>query len=273
MMINVLVLGEIVGRAGIQTLKKLLPEVKKEYAVDYTIANGEGTTNGFGLGKAHALQLQKIGVNLIMGGEKIFFKQDMVEFLSKTNFILRPANFPQETPGRGLKHVQLGDRTFCFINLIGNSELPRISVQNAFSAAKSLMTKLKDDGEIPFVVFHAVPTAEKATMAHFLSTDAAAVIGTHTKVMSADAFIIGGRTACISDNGRVGAKFSVGGFNPGEEIKKFMTGLPLRSQESWNGGMLNGVVVSVDTETGCATKIIPITKETEIERPAQVNKE
>lgn len=267
MEIKILVLGEIVGRAGIQTLKKLLPKVKEELKPDYIIANGEGTTNGFGLGKAHALQLQKMGINLIMGGEKIFFKLDMVEFLPKTNFVLRPANFPQETPGKGMRHVQFGDKTVCFINIIGNSEFQRLNVQNAFTAAKAIVTKVKEDGEIPFIVFHAVPTAEKATLAHYLKGECAAVIGTHTKVMSNDAIILDEKTAFISDNGRVGAKYSVGGFNPDEEIKKLMTGLPLRSQEGWNFGQMDGVCVTMDTETGNATKIEPINWEVEVERP------
>lgn len=267
MVINILVLGEIVGRAGIQIIKKLLPEIKQEYNIDYVIANADGTTNGFGLGKAHAIQLQKLGVNLIMGGEKIFYKPDMVEFLVKTNFVLRPANFPQETPGKGIRNVNFEDKTLCFIDIIGNSEFPRISVQNAFSAAKSITTKARNEGKIPFIVFHAVPTAEKATLAHYLKKEAAAVIGTHNKVMSNDSYIIEGSTAYISDNGRVGAKYSVGGFNPDEEIKKYMTGLPIRSQESFNGGILNAVIVSVDLDEGKATQIIPITKECETERP------
>lgn len=267
MTIKILVLGEIVGRAGIQTLKKLLPKIKAELAPDYIIANGEGTTNGYGLGKAHALQLQKMGVNLLLGGEKIFFKQDMVEFLQKTNFVLRPANFPQETPGKGMRHIPFGDKIVCFVNLIGNSEFPRLSVQNAFSAAKSIISKLKEDGEIPFIVFHSATTAETATMAHYLANDAVAVIGTHNKVMTADSFLLNDTTAFISDNGRVGAKYSVGGFNPTEEIKKYMTGLPIRSQEGWNGGILNGVLVSVDLDNSKAVDIKPVTYEIEISRP------
>ncbi len=269
MEIKILVLGEIVGRAGIQTLKKLLPKIKEEIKPDYIIANGEGTTNGFGLGKAHALQLQKMGINLIMGGEKIFYKLDMVEFLPKTNFILRPANFPQETPGKGMRHIQFGDKTVCFVNLIGNSEFPRLNVQNAFTAAKAIVTKLKEEGEIPFIVFHSVPTAEKATLAHYLKGDVAAVIGTHTKVMSNDSVIFDNKTAFVSDNGRVGAKYSVGGFNPDEEIKKLMTGLPIRSQEGWDKGELNGVCVTIDLEQGNATAITPLVWETEIEKPGR----
>ena len=104
-MLNILFLGEIVGRPGIQALKNGLDLIKNKYAVDYTIANVEGMTNGFGIGRAHSAQLEKLGVDLATGGEKLFYKIDMVEFVQKAGFVLRPANYPPQCPGRSYRII------------------------------------------------------------------------------------------------------------------------------------------------------------------------
>lgn len=255
MSIRVLFLGEIVGRAGIQVIKKGMPRIKAELSPDYIIANGEGMTNGFGLGKAHAMQLTKMGVNLITGGEKLFFKLDMVDFLPKAGFILRPANFPSETPGRGIRYTTIKNKKIAIINLIGGSGFLRISVQNPFQAIGGILDHVKTECDIVLLQFHASPTAEKATMGYFLDGKVQAVISTHTKALTSDARILPGGTAFISDNGRCGALQSVGGFDPSPEIQKFMTGLPLRSHESWNDGHLQGALVEINEET-CKTEHI-----------------
>ena len=92
--LKVLFIGEIVGKAGLYCIKKLLPEIKKEYDIDFVIANGEGTTGGFGIGKNHSVYLRKMGIDVITTGEKTFFKKDMVDHIQFAPYILRPANFP-----------------------------------------------------------------------------------------------------------------------------------------------------------------------------------
>ena len=137
-MINLLFLGEIVGRAGIQALKNGLGDLKKHYQVDYTMINAEGMTNGYGIGKMHSLQLGKLGIDLSFGGEKLFYKIDMVEHIKKAGYMLRPYNMPPDCPGRGYKIVTIKDRKFLIANLIGNSDFSRLNAQNAFLAAESL---------------------------------------------------------------------------------------------------------------------------------------
>ena len=113
-MINILFLGEVTGRPGITAIKNGLQSLKTEYNIDYTIANGEGMTNGFGIGKAHSLQLGKLGVDTITGAEKLFYKIDMVDFIAHASFILRPANYPPSCPGRSYRIVTLKDRKFLY---------------------------------------------------------------------------------------------------------------------------------------------------------------
>ena len=270
-MIRILFLGEVTGRPGITALKAGLAALKTEYSIDYTIANGEGMTNGFGIGKAHSLQLGKLGVDTITGGEKLFFKVDMVEFVPKAGFILRPANYPPICPGHGYRHVVIKDRKFAIINIQGNANFPRQSIQNAFFTADSILKKLKETNpdEIPIVVFHASTTAEKKTMKFYIDGRAAAVIGTHAKVITADECVTEKGTAYITDIGRVGSFMSAGGFDPETEIKKLKTLLPVRSQESWEDGIIEGVVVDIDEETGRATGITRIMKHVDIKKPQE----
>ena len=268
-MINILFLGEVTGRPGITAIKNGLQSLKTEYNIDYTIANGEGMTNGFGIGKAHSLQLGKLGVDTITGAEKLFYKIDMVDFVPKAGFILRPANYPPLCPGHGYRHVVIGSRKFAIVNIQGNSNFPRQNIQNAFFTADSILKKLKETNpdELVIVIFHAATTAEKKTMKFYLDGRCAAVIGTHTKVITADECVTEKGTAYITDIGRVGSFMSAGGFNPDEEIRKLRSQLTIRSQECWNDGIIEGVVVSIDEETGKAVSISRIMKHIEIKRP------
>ena len=274
-MVRILFLGEITGRPGITALKTGLPSLRQESGIDYVIANAEGMTNGFGLGRQHSLQLSKYGVDLITGGEKLFYKVDMVEFISHAGFILRPANYPPACPGRSYKIVTLKNRKFVIINLQGNALLTRQNLQNAFSSIDLLLKKLeeKEPGIIPLVQFHAAATAEKRTMFFFLDGRAAALVGTHTKVMSADDTVSEKGLAYISDNGRTGSFMSVGGFDPETEIGKLRSQLPVRSQECWDDGMIQGVIVSIDEESGRSVAIERVMKRVSIHRPEARNDE
>lgn len=262
-MIRVLFLGEIVGRCGIATLKNGLTQIKTKYNIDYTIANAEGTTNGFGLGKAHSLQLGKLGVDLITGGEKLFYKQDMVEFLkSNCSFILRPLNYPPLCPGRSVKNITIKDTPFLIVNLQGNSGMKN-AIQNSFVSIDGFLKKVENNPVI-LVQYHAQTTAEKATMLHFLDGRVSAIIGTHTKVLSADEAVTEKGTAFISDNGRVGSFYSVGGFNPEVEIKKYRSQLPTRSKEEWEKPRIEGVVVEIDENSHKATSITVIDEDVNV---------
>ncbi len=255
-MVRFLFLGEIVGKTGLVAIKNGLPAIRKKYNIDYTVANGEGTTGGFGLGKVHSITLSKYGIDLITGGEKLFYKIDMVDFISKSSFILRPLNYPTQAPGRSFKKLQLNGAKFVIVNLQGNSEMKQ-NLANAFSSIDYFLRHNEDDS-IVLLQFHASTTAEKNTMLHFLDGRVAAVIGTHTKVMSADSILTRKNTAYISDNGRCGSFMSVGGFESGNEIDKFKFARSIRSEDSPDVPVINGVVVEIDEKAGKAVGIIPV---------------
>lgn len=265
MSIRVLFLGEIVGRPGTTVIKKLLKDQIKTRNIDIVIANGEGVTNGFGIGKNHSIMIHKAGVDVITGGEKIYYKIDMVDFLDKNNFILRPFNYPANNPGKGIKYLNINEKKIAIINLLGNSDFPRTHLSNAFLVANSLVEKLQTEQDIILVQFHASTTAEKNTMAYMLNGKAAAVIGTHCKAITSDARILDKSTAYITDNGMVGSTQSVGGFDSKVEITKFLNGIPNRSKESWKRLQMQGVIVDIDEDTNMATNIETIIQDLEID--------
>lgn len=271
MSLNVLFLGEIVTRSGIAVLKNSLHKVRERYNVDLCIANGEGTTNGFGIGVSHAVQLSKLGVDIITGGEKFFYKPDFVEFLPKCPFAIRPANYPPQSPGKAYKILNIKNRKVAVTNFISSSGFARISASNPFINADYMIKKLREEADIVLVQFHCATTAECATFAHYLDGKVACVIGTHNKVMTADSVVLEKGTAFISDNGRCGSDLSVGGLKPELEIQKFITALPLRSWEYWDDGQLQGVLVTVNEDTGLAESIIPVKEKVKIEKPEAKN--
>lgn len=267
-MIKVLFLGEIVGRPGISTLKKGISELKRNLSIDYIVANAEGTTNGFGLGTAHSIQLSKLDIDLITGGEKIFLKPDMVDFIGKSSFILRPMNFPPAAPGKFVKNVSIKGKDLLFINLIGSSGFGRLDINNPFVAIEGFLKKVSPD-TVVLVQFHAAMSAEKATMLHFLDGKVAGVIGTHTKALTADGRVTEKGTAFITDNGRVGSLMSVGGLNPDVEIRKLKTQIQERSKEAWDSCVIQGIVIDIDENNGKCTGVTTINEKVDIEQPQE----
>ncbi len=264
---RVLFLGEIVGRCGIGVIKNALRDFRKDRGVDLVIANGEGATSGFGLGFQNAMSLQHMGIDVLTMGEKSFFKLDMVEGIAKRSSILRPANYPETVPGRGLRYLTVGERKVCIINTLGMCNFNNPHLNNPFLSAEVLVEKAKTETPIVLYSFHASATAEKITMGHLLQGKASAVVGTHSKVLTADATILEGGTAYITDLGRCGASVSVGGFEPEHEIKKLRSQVMVRSHESWEKPQLQGLLVDIDDQSGKATAIETIRMDVKVEMP------
>ncbi len=268
---KVLFLGEIVGRCGIGVIKNALKTYRQNHGVDLVIANGEGATSGFGLGFQNAMTLQHMGIDILTMGEKSFFKLDMVEGIAKRSSILRPANYPESVPGRGIRYVNVGDRKVCVINTLGMFGFSNPHLNNAFLMAEAMVEKAHAETPIVLYMFHAAATAEKMAMGSLLKGKASAVVGTHSKVLTADARILEGGTAYITDLGRCGASVSVGGFEPEHEIRKFRTQVQTRSHESWDKPQLQGALVDIDDSTGKAISIVTVREDVKVEIPAPKN--
>ena len=251
---RVLCIGEIVGRTGVYTIKALLPRIKKDKSIDFIIANGEGATGGFGLGKNHSVYLKKLGIDVITTGEKVYYKKDMVEHIQKAPYILRPANYPPGNPGRGWRIYEKGEHKIGVISLLGQSGFRRTHLSNPFTFLPEIVSRLKDEVRMIVLDFHATTTAEKYTMFYLADGLVSAVIGTHNKTITADAQILPGGTGVICDNGRTGSMMSVGGLDPEVEIRKFLHQIPERSRNYTSHPELQGVIVEID-ENGKTTDI------------------
>ena len=246
---RVLYIGEIVGKAGIFCVKKLLPELKKERGIDFVIANGEGATGGFGLGKNHSIYLHKMGVDVITGGEKIYYKKDLVPHMAKAPYLLRPANYPPGNPGRGWRIYTSGEeKKLAVVCLLGQSGFTRVHLSNPFTFLPDIVSRLKDEARCILLDFHAATTAEKQTMFYHADGQVSAVIGSHSKVQTADDRILPGGTGVICDAGRTGSQNSVGGLDPEIEINKFLLQIPERSRDAWENLELQGVLVEMDDD-------------------------
>lgn len=251
---KILFMGEIVGSSGVFCVKSLLPKIKEQHGIDFVIANGEGATGGFGIGKNHSIYLHKLGIDVITSGECIYYKRDMVTHIGRAPYILRPANYPYGNPGRGWGVYTKNGRTLAVINLLGQSGFRRTHLANPFNLLPSLIEKIQHETNTIVVDFHAVTTAEKSTMFHHMDGRTSAIIGTHSKVLTSDERVLSGGTAVITDVGRTGSINSVGGLEPEIEITKFITQIPERSKTSWEKLELQGVILYIDP-SGKATNI------------------
>ncbi len=243
---KVLFLGEIVGRCGIGVLKNGLKPLKKERSIDLVIVNGEGATGGFGMGIQSAVTMRNFGVDFITLGEKAFYKPDMVENIDKKDRILRPSNYPDAVPGRGIKYFNVGNQPVCIINTLGMGNFNAPHLNNPFNYAENIVAKAKEQTPFVFYIFHSSTTAEKASMGYLLQGQVSAVIGTHSKVLTSDAQILPGGTAYITDLGRCGSSMSVGGFEPETEIKHIRTQAIIRSKEYWLKPQMQGLLCEFD---------------------------
>ena len=258
---RILLIGEIVGKAGVYTVKSLLPDLKKELGADFVIANADGATGGFGLGKNHAIYLRKLGIDVVTGGDQIYFKKDMVPYIDTAFYLLRPANYPPGTPGRGWRVYNFaGNNRIAVVSMLGQSGFDRVHASNPYTFLPELARRAR--AETPYVVvdFHATTTAEKYSMFHHVDGLVSAIIGTGTRVQTADAVVMPRGTAVIGDAGRTGSRDSVAGLDPMPEIRKYMTGVPERSSDTWVNLELQGVLVDINEE-GRAVEITAIRRE------------
>jgi hypothetical protein len=244
--IKILVLGEIVGKAGVYCIKSHLKALKKEYAAEFVIANGDGVTGGFGLGKNHSIYLRKLGINVITLGDCAYYKKDMVDHIQHSSYILRPVNYPQGNPGRGWRYYTVGEKNIAVISVLGQSGFPRHHLSNPFSQLPGLIDHIKSQTATILIDFHALTTAEKWSLFYHLDGSVSAVMGTGTKILTPDAQVLERGTSVITDLGRTGSSGGIGGFDPAVELGKFLSQIPERSKDHWERLEIQGVLLHID---------------------------
>lgn len=256
---QILMLGDIVGKPGRRAIHTQLESVKKEWGIDFTIANGENAAGGNGITREIADELFEAGIDVLTMGNHVWDNKDIFSFISDETRILRPANYPLGTPGKGaavfktyIENIKIG-----IISLSGRVYMGE-NLDCPFRTSEKLIAELKDEVKIILVDIHAEATSEKIALGWYLTGKVSAVCGTHTHVLTADEKILPPGTAYISDLGMTGPKNSVLGVNTDSVLRKFLTQLPTRFEVASGPYQINGVVISIDDKTGQATKIIRI---------------
>ena len=259
--LNILFVGDIVGRLGRAITKKVLPATKQEFSIDLTIANGENSSGGYGITEKAYNELVASGIDMITMGNHIFDKKDFAKTLANCPNIVRPANFPPDVPGKDLAIMRVKDVNVAIVNLLGRVFMQAVDCPFR-TADKLLGEKIKKDASVIIVDMHAEATSEKAALGFYLDGRVAAVLGTHTHVMTADEKILPMGTAFISDLGMVGALDSVIGMQKEPIIARFLTQMPHRFEPVREGrGIFNAVVLKVDAKTGLPVEFKRINKE------------
>jgi len=248
--VRVLMVGDAVGRAGRGTVAQVLPDLKREIGLDFVVIQGENVAGGFGLTGETVSELLEAGANVVTAGNHVWARKEILPYLDDGSLpVVRPANYPVATPGRGV--ICLGG--VAVVSLIGRLFMG--DAESPFTVVDRVLDEL-GAGKTILVDFHAEATSEKQAMGWHLAGRVAAVTGTHTHVPTADARVLPGGTAYVSDVGMVGAANSVIGMQTREALQRFRSPVPARLKVENSGPMVfNSVLIETDDATGRALSI------------------
>lgn len=248
-MIRIFCIGDIVGRPGRQAIKALLPDLQQRHQLDLILANGENASGGVGLTRKVTEELIGYGIQIITLGNHTWDNREIFQFIDDEKYpLIRPANYPPKTPGKGYRIFQANQLKIGVINLLGRVFMGDFDCP--FRAFDLIYEKLTGLTDLILVDFHAEATAEKIAFSWYVDGRATAVFGTHTHVQTADERILPSGTGYISDLGMTGPTDSVIGVKKDAVIEKFLTQLPRRFEVAKDDIMLNGVIFEIDEISG-----------------------
>ena len=254
MKLNILCIGDIVGRPGRRIVAEKLKSLVRELGIDCVIANAENAAGGSGLTPQIYDKLLRYGVNLVTLGDHTYRKRDIIKTLETAENIVRPANFSEHAAGRGFAVYKTGKgSTVAVVALIG-----RLFMKPAdcpYNAIDKILPQLEQKADVIIVDFHAEATSEKIAMGYHLDGRVSLCFGTHTHVVTADERILSKGTAYITDIGMTGAHDSVLGRGTENVLKSFRTQLPFPFEIATGDVKMNAILVSVDSNTKKAERI------------------
>ncbi|MDR0992175.1 MAG: TIGR00282 family metallophosphoesterase [Ruminococcus sp.] len=254
LIVNLLFVGDAVGKNGTDFLFYKLRKLKERYGADVIVVNGENSHERNGIDTESARAIFDAGADVITTGNHCFRQKGFEYLFTNTPSLLRPANFPRGNPGTGYCVIDAGGVTIAVINLLGTMYTG--GYDNPFFTAEKILGKLKTPNI--FVDFHAEATAEKKTMGYCLRGRVTAVLGTHTHVQTADEQILSGHTAYITDVGMCGAEDSILGMDTENSVRKIKFLTPVSYEESKNPAFLNAVLINFDETNGKALSVTRI---------------
>jgi len=252
--LKLLFVGDIFGHAGRSIVADHLRNIRETQSIDVVIANVENSAAGFGITPNVAEELFAYGIDVMTSGNHIWDKRDIYSYFSRTDRLLRPANYPEGVPGAGVFVHQTASGAACaVINLQG-----RVYMANTdcpFRKADQILASLPQNVKVRFIDFHAEVTSEKVALGWYLDGRVSALIGTHTHIPTADTRILPGGTAYQTDCGMTGPYDSVIGVEKDPVLQKFLTAMPVRMEPAKGKVELHSVIIDVDDSTGKALSI------------------
>ncbi len=257
---KVLYIGDIMGEPGLEVIERLLPDLKKKRHIDLVIAQAENTTAGRGISLADFERVQSMGIDFCSGGNHSLFLKEIHEAMADPmSPIIRPANYPAKTPGLGYKYVESHDGPVLIISLLGqivgrDADKP---VNNPLQTIDNILQSEKSKSKAAIIVnFHGDFSSEKFVIGHYLDGKVSAVIGDHWHTQTADADILPGGTAHITDVGMCGSLDSSLGVKYGDIIPRWRDGKQTRNQLEMTGRMqFNALLVEIDPRSNKALSV------------------
>lgn len=256
--VKFLVIGDVVGRSGLNVIKNNIDQIIKNESIDYIIINGENSASGRGIKEKEMKEIFSFGANVITMGNHLYYRKEAKALYQNVDKLLIPANVTNLV-GHGVNVQEKNDKKIAVINLLGKvgmGELNQENISDPFAKAREIVNDLKKQNvDYIFVDFHAEATAEKIAMSYFLENDVTCVFGTHTHVQTSDEAVYDSGLAYITDVGMCGPRHSVLGLKKEIAVARFVTGEKIKYECSDNPGIFRSIIVETDDNTNRAISI------------------
>jgi 2',3'-cyclic-nucleotide 2'-phosphodiesterase len=250
--VKLLFVADVVGGIGRRTLASLLPALRDQHRPEFVVVNGENAAGGVGITERTARDIYEAGADAITLGNHAYRHREAYGYLDREERIVRPSNYPKGSPGRGYTVVESDGIRLGVVNVSGMLFVE--AARSPFADVDAVLAELRGDADYVLVDFHAEATSEKVAMGWHLDGRVTACVGTHTHVATADARVLPGGTAYITDVGMTGPRGGVIGVKREQALERFLTMTPVRFETSDEDPWLNAVLVEAD-EGGRATSI------------------
>jgi metallophosphoesterase (TIGR00282 family) len=250
---KVLMIGDVVARPGRVAVMERIQDLREQHGIDLAVMNAENVAGGFSITPPLAEQLFNAGIDVMTSGNHIFDKREVIPYIERQPRLLRPANYPPNSPGKGMWVGDVKGVRVAVLNLIGRVFMG--PADDPFRAAEELIASIPSDVKVRLVDMHAEATSEKAAMGWYLDGRVSAVVGTHTHVQTADERILTEGTAYISDIGMTGSYAGVIGMKTEDVIARFTSAVYKRADHAAGNVRICAVVLNIDEETGRAREI------------------
>jgi len=250
---KVLMIGDVVARPGRLAVLERIQDLREQHAVDLVVMNAENVAGGFSITPRLADELFANGIDVMTSGNHIFDKREVIPYIEKQPRLLRPANYPPGTPGKGMWTGEVGGVQVAVLSLMGRVFMP--PADDPFRTADGLIKSLAPEVKVRLVDMHCEATSEKSAMGWFLDGRASAVVGTHTHVQTADERILPNGTAYLTDIGMTGSYSGVIGMDRQDVIARFTTVITRRAEHSTGDVRICAALIDIDEATGRAREI------------------